>query len=374
MKPHLRLAVFASLLPLSSLAADTPPFDAYKALVQFRVQNHGAASAFDATTNPLLSQLQVDTASPYSDLIDQPVMANETWWPVFLESVPSGVVAPGDTIVGMLQWQLGLTKARPNVDVTVSDEDTARYRGHEAAANALKAEVDADIFWKARDLNGSHFAEAAGEAVALQILRDQIARNDAEDYESLAIKPDVLRRYMEQTNPERVDDSGREYLGTILRHAITSRPSFEDGGSRRGLPTIYRVARTAAAYADADGYTRPGGYCSGNQPRPSAPDTWPIQSGSPLCFVAAHDRAVTAWYRWELRDEAVRRPPPPEQSGLSKLMHWVGVALLLIDGAAFMETIDAAVADDLAFEGALSDEEAELASRRASRLTCGIHR
>lgn len=370
MKSLLRLAALASLIPISSLAADQPPLDAYKELTRFRVQNLGAAATFDGTTNDFLSQLMADPSSPYSELIGSPTLINETWWPEFTDGLSPRWTGTDERFVELLQWQLGLAKARPGIEIAVDAGAAAAYKGREAAANALKAEVDADIFWKARDMNGSHYAEAAGEAVALQILRDQMRRNTPDSYGARAIKPEVLKRYLAQTNPGNITDADRNYLGDILRYAITSKPSFLDGASRSGLPDIYRVARTAAAYSDASGYVT-GPLCAGHEPGPGVTRQWPTDA-KPLCFIAASDRAVRAWYGQQLHDEAIRRPPYTEHSKLSNLLHWIGAALFIADFGAFIEVADSFIADDMLADGLIEEEDATLASDRASRLTCGI--
>ncbi|NID16147.1 hypothetical protein [Luteibacter yeojuensis] len=370
MKSLFRLAVFASLFPLSSQAGDLPSLDAYKELVRFRVQDTKANEVFAGTTGEFLAQLLVVPSSPYSDLVEYPRMTNEVWWPTFIDSLPTRLPDAERSFLGLLQWQVGLSKARPGIEVAASDEAVAAYRGMQSAASALKAEVDPDIFWKARDMNGSHYAQAAGEAVALQILRDQMRRNDPATYGSRAIWPDVLSRYLEQTDPEAISNRDRNYLGGLVRQAITSMPSFGDGASRSGLPVVYRVARVAAAYADAEGYVMVGGYCTGNEPRSDLPHQWP-RKAEPLCFVAANDRAVRAWYRQQLHLETISRPPEIEHSGLSRLMHWIGAALLVADFAAFIEVADSLIADDMLSEGLIEEEDAALAGERAERLTCG---
>ncbi|NID16150.1 hypothetical protein [Luteibacter yeojuensis] len=383
-----RLALAACLLPLATVAVHATDagretavvpkagtgasFDMYEALSRFRIRHKRTASALESTTAGLLRQLLKEPASPYSDLVDHPPMTNHLAWRRFTTDLSSTFPDAGEVALDTLRWQMGLTKARPGVDIAVDEPAITRYRGREAAANARKAEIDSDIFWKARDMNGSRLAEAAGEAVALQMLRDQVRHTDPKDHRALDIQPGVLARYMAQTHPEAISGADRRYLAEMLGIALAARHSPVEGGGSGQLPTIYRVARTAAAYADANGYLTPGGYCDGDAPRIRAPDSPFFDEPSALCFVAATDRAVARWYRRQSHVEAVRHPPPPEHGGFYNLLHWVGAVFVLVDFAAFIEVTEALTAEDMVLEGVLEDADAELASSRSSRLTCRI--
>jgi hypothetical protein len=376
MKSHLRLALLAGLFPASALATDAYSLDVYGELVRYRTQHHGAARTFNGSTSQFLAKLLNDPLSPYSSLEKAPAFTNEIWWPRFVYSLPTSTDNAFDETLDALQWQTGVTKARPGIELTVGDDAITAFRGREVAANALKAGVDADIFWKARDMNGSLLTEAAGHAVALQILRDQMRYNDPAHYDALAIKPDVLKRYLAQTNPDRISEYDQRYLADLLRHALATRYAAPGSGTqRRQLPAVYRVARVAAAYSDARGYYNSNGYCAGTEPRPGEPtgeDS--LAYHRPLCFIAATDRSVQAWFRRELRLEASgARLHEEGHHGFSHVLHWLGTVLVLIDFAAFIETADALIAEDLAAEGAIPEEDAAIASERATRLTCRIH-
>jgi hypothetical protein len=376
MKSLTRLAILAGLFPAFALAADANSLDVYRELVRYRTQHVGAARAFNGTTSQFLAKFLSDPGSPYSGLNNAPTFTNEVWWPAFVFSLPEFGDNAFDATLDALQWQTGLTKARPGIEVAVDDDAVAAFRGREAAANALKAGVDADIFWKARDMNGSIVTEAAGHAVALQILRDQMRRNAPELYDALAIKPDVLQRYLAQTDPQEIPEYDHRYLADLLRHALSTRGHALDTGNGRRLPAVYRVARVAAAYSDAQGYYNSDGYCAGNEPRSGEPtDSTATDYHRPLCFIAATDRAVQGWFRRQLRLEA-SGPRVHEQhsEGFSHLLHWLGTVLILVDFAAFIETTEAVIADDLVTEGSITEEDATLASERATRLTCRIRR
>jgi hypothetical protein len=372
MKSHLRLAFLAGLLPLAATAADSR--DIYRDFVRFRSQHLGADRAFDSTTHGFLGQLVDDPTAFYTELSGTPRITNEIWWSLFLDGIPGDPALASRSALEALKWQSGLSKARPGVDVLVDDKAIAAYGNREAAANARKAGVDPDIFLKAADMNGTMKTVAAGYAVALQIVRDQMKAYQPADYARRAIRPDVLDRYMKQTYPERITEYDERYLQDILRYEIGRNGSATDAGSRHALPAAYRVARTAAAYADRAGYISSRSYCAINEPAawlPRNAEAW--QYSQPLCFIAATDRAVQSWYRHELRREKAALHQRGHAAS-SPVMHLIGTVLALVDVVSFIEVVEAVVAEDLASAGAIDEAGAEFASNRSTRLACRINR
>lgn len=360
-----RYAMLACLIPFPTLASDTQDPEIYAAIVSHRIEHSGAATAFSGSTDAFLGDLLVTPASPFSDLESEPSIVKSGWWKAMSEKLFPRAENPAAKALQALQTQMGVTKARPGVDYRVEPHVAALYRGAYPAAQAIKAGVDPDIFWQARTLNGSRFAEAAGEAVALQILRDQMKRNDASAYTAMAIRPEVLARYMSGQNPDYVSDEDRHYLGGVLRGALSSRlPSYASGGLPSGLPTIYRVARIAAAYSDAAGYANAPTCTAANLPIP--------EPGTPFCFAAATDRSVRSWYHREILWQEVRHPQAKEATALEKLAHLLSPVFFLLDGIALLELAEEAIASELLADEAIVEEEAALTAARAENITCRI--
>lgn len=374
MKSHLRLAFLAGFVPIAATAGDSRDIDIYRELVRFRSQHLGAERAFNLTTHSFLNQLVDDPTSFYAEPSETPRITNEIWWPLFLNGLPGDPATLSRTALDALKWQSGLSKARPGIDVVIDDQAIAAYRGREVAANARKAGIDPDIFWQAADMNGSMKTIAAGYAVALQMLRDQMNAYDPADYARRAIRPDVFQRYMTQGHPDRISEHDKRYLQDILRYEIRRNGTVTDADSRHALPAAYRVARTAAAYADQAGYANAQGFCTADQPSPWLPrHPAEMEYHQPLCFIAATDRAVQSWYRRELRREQaiLHRHGHATSSPVMNLI--VGV-LAWIDMVSFIEIVEAVVAEDLVGAGALDKADAEFAVDRSTRLTCRINR
>jgi hypothetical protein len=375
MKSLLRLACLAAMLPAPAFAAEASTIDVYRELIRHRTATVGAANALDYDTRGFVSSFLEDPDSPYSNLRDDPPISNEVWWFDFVDSLSIDAGDANAAALEMLQWQGGLTKARPGIEVTVSDKATNAYRGREVAANAIKAGVDRDIFYKAWDMNAALTTVAAGHAVALQLLRDQVRNNAPDTYEARGIKPGVLTRYLRETYPERLDESDLSYLASLLRFALSKQSFTVDAEGQRQLPAAYRVARVAAAYSDGRAYTNPTGYCHKNGPLPGAPTgADATEYHRPLCFVAATDRAVHSWYRREIRVQAarVRMAHQTPDHVDARVSFWINTVLLLTDLAPFVEFGEAAVVEELAFEGGIAEEDAAFARERANQLTCRI--
>jgi hypothetical protein len=375
MKPLLRLACLAALLPFPALAADPTTVDVYRELVRHRTATLGVDKAFAHDTRQYVSRFLENPDSQYSALRDDPPITNEVWWYDFVDSLPIDASNKSEAALEMLQWQGGFTKARIGIDVVVDDASIVAFRNGYAAANAIKAGVDADIFWKARDFNGALSTLAAGQAVALQLLRDQIHSYAPDTYEARGIKPDVLTRYLNQIYPGSLPDSDEDYLSSLLYYALSDNSFTIDSKGRRQLPAAYRVARVAAAYADAGGYLIPSGFCVGNDPSKHLPTGSAATEGAaPPCFVAATDQAVQSWYRRKMRHEeaSVRRAHHGPDEAQQRVQFWFGVVLSLIDVAGFVEFAEANLVNELSAEGALAEEAAAVVEERASQLTCRI--
>lgn len=375
MKSLLRLACVAALFPAPVYAVEPTTIDVYRELVRHRTAAVGVENALGYDTPAFVADFLAQPDSQYSGLRDDPPITNEVWWFDFVDGLAFDAPDKPAGALRMLQWQGGFTKARVGVDVVVDNASLKAFRSAHVAANAIKAGVDADIFWKAADLNGAMSTVAAGHAVALQLLRDQMGNNAPDEYEARGIKPEVLARYLRQDNPERVGENDQNYLADLLRRAIAKRDFTIDTHGRRQLPAGYRVARVAAAYADARGYKNPYGYCLGNDPYPGEPvGSDATDYNRPLCFIAATDRAVQSWFRRQMRKEAsdIRLSHQASDSVSARLSFWLNTVLVLTDLAPFVEIGEAVAVDGLLSEGALTEEEAAFAEERVNQLTCRI--
>jgi hypothetical protein len=309
----------------------------------------------------LADQMMTSPGSAYSTVVEQPRFTNELAWIDVLDSLPG---PPSETdVLAEIALDLGLTRARPGIDVVRRDG----FRDPFVAASATKAGVDADIFWHMLDLGGfRHSARSAPYAVALQDLRQQIADVPASLHAANGIDASVLARMMAARNWGEVEPYDLDYLNLMAQHAlIHRRPRV---ATHAALPPMaYRVARLAAAWRDTEGYllTPP---CH----RDGSPRVPAVQDGDVPCFVAATDRAVHRWYIGELRRQAALPPPAKHENGMARLLAAVGLLMPLLDLAALAEVVEATVADDLVADGAMESTEAEAAERRAAALTCRI--
>lgn len=312
----------------------------------------------------LANALLADPGSPYSALAAQPSFTNDIAWVDLLESLPG---LPGETrVLQGLARELGLTRARPREDVP----ERAGYRDPMVAANAAKAGVDPDIFWHMLDLGGfRHSARTAAYAIALQELRRQLATVPPARHAANGIDPSVYARMMSARYWSEVTPYDLDYLGGIAQSMLTRGPGSTATRVDDSLPpAAYRVARLAAAWRDTEGY-----FVSPPCKRDGTPRET-VGSGAELCFVAARDRAVHTWYIGELRRQARVQPPHAKEGGLKRLFEAVALFMPLLDIAALAEVVEAAVTDDLAFDGLAQAEEAEAAEQRAAAMTCRLRK
>ncbi|MGF6493788.1 hypothetical protein ABIE56_001972 [Luteibacter sp. 621] len=359
------LACTASALSAAALAS--PP-DVYREYARAKASSGQPFQALPATAEFVGAYLS-DPASPYSALVEHPTDTNELWWFEFADAVASGDQDPANAALTALQRATGLTKARPGIDVVVDMEHTRLYRGREAAANAIKAGIDPDIFWKAWDFN-PRISAAAAQATALQFLRERMASVPRSQWEQRGIRADVLHRYLVATQAADVMEDDDRYLGAVLSYAMA-----QGDPSPSGLPAIYRVARLGAAYSDARGYFGSPLCVDGIRPAPGMPTQLSdaLADDRPLCFTAATDRAVQAWFRNQVRlDASGERIHESHHDGWRRLAYWIGSVLAFADFASFLEGANALVADELAESGVIDASEADGATERLRQLTCGV--
>jgi len=348
-------------------ATSTSGIDVLSHLQRERVARLGVAEAFAGSESTLLSQLLSEPTSPYSATVEKPDFTNDIDWPEILAGLPGEVSTA--SAVAVLDWDLGLTRARPGRDV----ETRAGYKDTFVAASATKADVDADIFWHMVDLTGfRHSTRAATYAVAMQLLREQVRHTAPARRAVLGIDEGVFERVMAAAYLDQISHHDMQYLSTLVQHRLIHwQPGGRATSGLRQLPIAFRIARVAAAYRDSQGYV-------GSFPcRPDA-TPWEGRAGTgtdgdprPLCFAAATDRAVHRWYVEESGRQAAW-VPPHKQSGMQRLAGFAAAVLVLLDLAALVEVVEAVVADDLVTAESLTPAEADVAAERADLLFCPL--
>lgn len=345
-------------------ATTTVGVDVFSHLQRERLARVGGETS-SQTQEALLGQLLTDPASPYSATREQPAFTNDVEWPEVLARLPGNLST--EEAVAVLDWDLGLSRARPGHDV----EPRVGYRDSLVAASATKADVDADIFWHMVDLTGfRHSTKAATYAVAMQILRQQLLETDPARQAALGIDRDVFRRVMGAVYLDQVSTYDMQYLTALVQHRLMHWQVGDRATTgSRSLPTAFRIARIAAAYRDAQGYLS--GYPCNPDATPHAGTAGTGVEGDerPLCFVAATDRAIHRWYVDESERQA-RWVPEREHDGMQRLAGFAAAVLTLLDLAPFVEMIEAVAADDLVTARLLSSADADLAAERADRLFC----
>ncbi|WP_369926294.1 hypothetical protein [Xanthomonas sp. NCPPB 2632] len=368
MRTYCLIAALAaiSLTTQATAVASVTGTDILAQWQRIRIERLGSGQA-SLSRKDIAAHLQADPGSAYSAPADQPAFTNDIDWPAVLDAVADGHMDTTQAL-DVLRRDLGTTRARPRIDITPN----AGYRDDFVSASASKAEVDPDIFWHMLDLTGYHHStKAAIYAVGMQILRAQVVATPPEAWTASGVDPGVFTRVMRAQHSGQLSDYDLDYLSTIVQYRlIHPRVSDAAGAESRGLPVAYRVARTAAAYRDAQGYI-------GRAPclRDASPDPRSAGTGGaddrPLCFVAATDRAVHAWYVDEYRRQT-RQVPEPRESGLQRLARVAGLVLALIDLAGAMEFVEATVADELATADVIGSADADAMSESANLLACPL--
>ena len=362
---------FVALAAVTSAAGATRITrpDILPALHASRVARLGVADVLEVDGATLAREMLVDPASPYSDLRDRPSFMNDVDWPSAAASVP-GMTLSDDDVLAVLRWDLGMTRARPGVDVITGQG----YRDPFIAANAQKADVSPTIFWHMLDVMGHRRStQAAFYAVALQILRTQLDTVPVERRASLGVDAAVYDRVTAARHAGDITVHDLRYLATLVQYRLVH---WQGGGvtaaGLRQLPVAYRIARVAAAYRDAQGYVSapPCGRDATAAPRYAG--TGKDGDARPLCFVAATDRAVHRWYLDESRREAAWVPPRPEANGFMKVAAAIGLVFPLLEMVSLFEIVDAVIADDLVGTQAIEAADAEAFAERADLLTCHI--
>lgn len=370
-RPFLRIlagVVALAMTSVDSVATTATGVDVLSHFQRERMNRLGAANALGHSNAAFIRQMLVNPESPYSELVAEPGFTNDVDWPETLDRIQGGPLT-SDQALAVMQWDLGMTRARPGLDIAIRPG----FRDDFAAAGATKADVDPDIFWHVLDLTGySHSTKAAAYAVGLQILRHQLQRIPEARRMALSVDPEVFDRFMRARHFDEVSEYDLDYVSMLVQQRLVHWRAGEVASTGlRSLPAAYRVARVAAAYRDLQGYI--GGYPCNRDGMPVATfaGTGADADAQPLCFAAATDRAVHRWYLDESRRQAARIPPRRE-SGLGRFAGFAGAVLALVDIVGALEVVESLIADDLAIAESIAPAEADFAAERADILSCPI--
>jgi len=254
----------------------------------------------------------VDPANLYTDLAPLTTRTMDTTWRSAWALLGfQGCPMPLLKTQTSFRWDLGLTRARPGIEMPPL-RTVPELGPPWVAANIVKAGIDRDLFVQARRLAGpGNFLIAANFAVAAQLLREKIeaANRSGETYAGLWQAP--LEHLASARAPFALDDVEITYLMRLLENELSSwrDPPLSVYG-RRQVPTAVRVARAAAAYR-SETYTAPfpctddGAFVAG------VAATRLEELARPFCFTDMIDRRVLAWYGAAIRDDlAAKRDDP----------------------------------------------------------------
>ncbi|WP_413625174.1 hypothetical protein [Luteibacter sp. Lutesp34] len=362
------LAALVVTMSASCHATRVTGIDMVSLLQRERIARVGPQWPEGYGTAALMRDILVDPASPYSDTNRSPAFAHEPHWRAALDALGDRVTSDRDALE-VLYWDLGVTKARPGVDLEAGA--TGPFKDPFIAAGARKADVDADIFWHMLDVTGyAHSTKAAYYAVALQILRRQMQDIGPERRAALGVHADVFDRVMAARHDEEISPHDLRYLSALVQHRMLHwRPGGRASTGLRELPVAYRIARIAAAYRDARGYVMGPPCQADGSASMSTAGTGVDGDRRDLCFAGATDRAVHRWYVEEVRFQARPRPRrPAEHDSLFSAIALL--ALPLLEMASVLEFVEAVVADELVAAESIEAEDAAVAADRADLITC----
>jgi hypothetical protein len=264
----------------------------------------------------------VDPANLYTDLapLTEATM-DGTWRSAWALLAYQGFHMPLLQTQTSFRWDLGLTRARPGIEMPALHSAPELGKPW-VAANLVKAGIDRDLFVQARLVAGpGNGLIAANLAVSAQLLREKIeaATTAGDTYTGLWSAP--LDRIVAARAAFSLTDVETSYLMRLLENELSTRrtPSISVYG-RRHLPTAIRVARAAAAYR-SETYSQPFPCSDNGAFVPGVAATSLTDTTGTFCFADMIDRRVLRWYATALRDElaAMREDPEVMASGAGAL-------------------------------------------------------
>lgn len=255
----------------------------------------------------------VDPANLYSELAPLTEATMDASWRAAWTSLGQrGFAMPLLQTQTIFRWDLGLTRARPGIEMPPLRHVEELGRPW-VAANIVKAGIDRDLYVQARLLAGPGNALlAANLAVAGQLLREKIeaAQTSGELYAGLWSAP--LEHMVAARRAHALSAVETAYLMRLLENELS--PSGDRALSvygHRAAPTVVRVARAAAAYR-SETYTAPYPCSDDGAFVPGAAATSLADTEAAFCFTDMIDRRVLAWYGAALRDDLAAKLEDPE--------------------------------------------------------------
>jgi hypothetical protein len=329
---------------------------------------HGVKSGLgESITNANVDQdFLVAPDSVYSQMKSQPTAINTMEWNLALDDFnhDNRVSLTLADSVKLFANENGLTKARPDIEINMSRRRPG-YRAEESnlvVANATKAGVDGDIFYKSIFIFGSKYITIAAKfAVAAQILRDSARQVLPAEQSRNGIRKDVLDRYLSTavTNVHNISEYDKNYLMNLLHRQLRS-SDYQSEKFKYGEftpPAQFRIARLAAAYQDAQGYIgHPPCSIDGKSQNPE-------NSGN-LCFTDMTDKALYSWYKNRYAAEMSPYRPIDSGSSMEKLARILLPIAMIMDGLAAVEFFAALEATELGAEEAFTEEEVRATEAR----------
>lgn len=258
-------------------------------------------------------QSLVDPRNLYTDLAPLSTRTMDATWRAAWTSLgQQGFSMPLLQTQTSLRWDLGLTRARPGIEMPPL-RSVPELGKPWVAANIVKAGIDRDLFVQARLLAGpGNSLIAANLAVAAQLLREKIeaAQASGEAYRGLWSVP--LDHVMAARSAYALSDVETSYLMRLLENELSSwrdRPLSVYG--RRQVSTAVRVARVAAAYR-SETYVAPFPCSDDGAFVRNVAATTLDDATQPFCFADMIDRRVLAWYGTALRDDLATKLDDPD--------------------------------------------------------------
>jgi hypothetical protein len=255
----------------------------------------------------------VDPSDLYSELAPLSETAmDSTWRSAWAVLRLQGFVMPLWETQTIFRWDLGLTRARPGIEMPPL-RSIAELGKSWVAANVVKAGIDRDLYVQARMLAGPENALlAANLAVAAQLLREKIEAAQASGEAYTGLWPAPLDHMVAARGPYALTDVETSYLMRLLENELSSRrdPPHSVYG-RRQVPTPVRVARVAAAYR-SETYAAPFPCAEDGAFVPGVAAVSLGDVTRPFCFADMIDRRVLAWYSAELREDLRAKAEDPD--------------------------------------------------------------
>jgi len=211
----------------------------------------------------------------------------------------------------VFRWDLGLTRARPGLEMPWL-HSVPELGAPWIAANVVKAGVDRDLHIAARLSAGrGNELVAANLAVAAQLLREKIEAAEASEETYVGLWSAPLEHMLAARTTNVLTDVETSYLMRVLENELSTRrdPPMSVYG-RRQIPTAVRVARAAAAYR-SETYAAPFPCSDEGVFVPGVAATSLGDATQTFCFADMIDRRVLAWYTAALRDDLATKLEDP---------------------------------------------------------------